>query len=73
MLVCTSRTVKKEIEIKLCNKSYCVFVYAKWKYGSLWLNAQMSLYSYLFSYFYYSQRIVMHQISAARQSKALLH
>lgn len=29
MLICTSRTVKKEIEIKLCNKSYCVFVYGK--------------------------------------------
>lgn len=40
---------------------------------ALGLSAQMSLYSYLFSYLYYSQRIVVHKISAARQSKALLH
>lgn len=36
-------------------------------------SAQMSLCSYLFSYLYYSQRIVVNEISAARQSKALLH
>lgn len=38
---------------------------------ALRLNAQMSV--QLFSYLYYSQRTVVHKISAARQSKALLH
>lgn len=40
---------------------------------ALGLNAEMSWCSYLFSYLYYSQRIVVNEISAARQSKALLH
>lgn len=73
---CTSTREKKGLESNSVTNYSVLFHALSENMGrgrALRLNAQMSLYSYLFSYLYYSQRIVVQKISAARQSKALLH